>query len=66
MYFLGRKTINFIIHSIKVEKVVFEAEKERDKAYGSMTDEFHFESNCVWGVWGIKRRKFIKNLGRRW
>ena len=45
MYFLGRKTINFINHSIKVEKVVFEAEKERDKAYGSMMDEFHFESN---------------------
>ena len=52
--------------SIEVGKVAFEAEKEKDKKYAPLTDEFHFEPICVetMGVWGEKGHKFIKNVGR--
>ena len=52
--------------SIEVGKVAFEAEKEKDKKYARLTDEFHFEPICVetMGKWGEKRHKFIKNVGR--
>ena len=46
--------------------MAFEAEKEKDKKYAPLTDNFHFEPICVetMGAWGAKGHKFIKNVGR--
>ena len=57
---------NWIVVWKKVGKVAFEAEKEKDRKYAPLTDNFHFEPICVetMGAWGAKGHKFIKNVGR--